>query len=265
MSIARILLAATMMVAAGCGGGRRTGDAGPTGDAEPDAPYVEETCPVDEDDTFCPTYAQAYCEGHFDCCLSDEEGVRYESMALCLQRTQCICASARRGSAFESGTVSYDATAGAAILETVRAAAADCAPASLDAIGSEGAFVGTLDEGADCSPSATDFSSLYSCAPGLECYVTDFGGETTPPTAECRRRRSVGEACDAIGMNCAPGLYCADGASIDDPGVCRALLPSGSACLSDYECTSDLCDEDTGLCTALDPEDTWCVDATFDE
>lgn len=262
-SFASLLL--TLAVA--CGGPRGASDAGvidadvlQADGAEPDAPYVEATCTPDADDTYCPAYAEAFCEGHLSCCTSTEPGFRYESMVLCVQRTLCICAAARTGEAFTSGRVNLDVAASEAVLTAVRDAADGCDPVSLDALAPESAFVGSLPEGADCSPVETDFSNLYACARGLYCYVTDFGEAGVPPTADCRRYRTEGEPCDAIGMGCAAGLYCADGPTFEDPGVCRALLPSGTSCVSDFECATDLCDEATGTCAAADPDDTWCVD-----
>jgi hypothetical protein len=252
---------------AGCRGASTTnGDAGlPRGDggAEEDAFVVEETCTPDADDTFCPMYAQAFCTGHFACCrATDDPGTRYATMELCVQRTTCLCTAHRSGAAFDEGHVTFDASAGDALLARIDEATTSCSVLPAGALDVDAAFVGTLAEGASCSPTMSDYSTLFACAPGLYCYVTDFGDETTPPAADCRRYRAEGDACDASGMTCAPGLYCGSGATIDDPGVCHPLLAPGAPCADDFECVTDFCDDTMGdTCAAADPDDTWCVDA----
>lgn len=237
------------------------------GGVEPDAPYVEETCTPDADDTFCPAYADAFCAAHFACCeAADDPGIRYATMELCVQRTTCLCTARRRGAAFEEGSVTFDATGADALLARLADAVSTCPVLRLDEVELDDAFAGTHAEGADCSPDGEDFSNLFTCAPGLYCYVSDFGDETHPPAADCRRYRAEGEECDASGMTCGPGLYCGPGATIDDPGVCRAHLAGGAACLDDFECASDYCDDEAGnTCTPLEADDTWCVDAALDE
>jgi hypothetical protein len=252
---------------AGCRGAVGSVDAGTHGGdgggSNEDAFVIEEVCTPDADDTFCPMYAEAFCTGHFACCdATDDPGTRYATMEQCVQRTTCICVAHRSGAAFDSGQVSYDETAGAALLAHIHDAAHTCSvvpPASLDV---DSAFVGTLAEHASCAPSGSDYSALFACGPDLYCYVTDFGDDVTPPTADCRRYRLEGETCDASGMTCRPGLYCAAGATIDDPGICQALLADGAPCAEDFECASDYCDDTLGdTCARLGQDDTWCVDA----
>jgi len=266
-AIRRALLLALSLVGAGCGGGTEAPDAAVLGDAaaEPDLPYVEATCTPAADDTFCPMYAAAFCAGHFDCCTATEEpGLRYATMELCIQRTTCICVAGRSGDAFAAGRVTFDAPAAEVLLARVRDGADGCSALPPGSLEVEAALVGTLVEGASCSPDGTDYSNLFACAAGLYCYVTDFGGGPSPAAADCRRYRAESEACDASGMTCAPGLYCADGASIDDPGICRAQRGGGMACANDFECASDLCDALAGdTCSELDRDDTWCVDGEF--
>ncbi|WP_236604200.1 hypothetical protein [Sandaracinus amylolyticus] len=239
--------------------GCKAASADPDAGEPDDVPYVEETCTPAADDTFCPAYADAFCAAHLACCTDPD--FRYESMQLCVQRTTCICTSFRSGQAATSGAITFDAEAADAVLATLTAAPESC-PVLDDAgaILADAAFRGSLEEGADCSPQENDYSSLLACGEGLYCYVTDFGDETTPPRADCRRYVTEGGECD-LGAECARGLYCAPGADIDSPGVCRPYLAAGAACEIDAECASDLCDEETYTCVARNADDTWCVDA----
>jgi hypothetical protein len=239
--------------ASGCGTAAGAADGG-----EPDVPYVEATCTPDEDDEFCPEYAMEYCRAHFACC--DDPALQYGSMSLCVQRTTCDCTARRGGAPFADGRLVFAESAADALLDRLRdAASGTCAVLDPSQVELDTAFTGTLAEGADCSPQGDDYSTLFACGEGLYCYVTDFGSDTTPPAADCRRYRAEGETCD-IGMDCAPGHYCGDGATIDDPGICRPHVAPGAACEFDHECGSDWCDEDLGTCRAIDAQDTYCVD-----
>lgn len=262
VALGAVLIFGAALAGGGCG--IKTGSPDDAGTVNPDAPFVEEVCTPDADDTFCPMYASAFCAGHLACCTaSGDPTLRYATMELCIQRTTCVCTAGRSGAAFDAGRVTFDAVAAEAVLAQLRDATPSCdalAPGTLDV---EAAYVGTLAEGAGCSPVGTDYSNLFACASGLYCYVTDFGSATVPPMADCRRYRTDGETCDASGMTCAPGLYCGDGATIDDPGICRPLLAGGTACTFDFQCASDFCDDVAGnTCAPLDQDDTWCVDAS---
>jgi hypothetical protein len=241
---------------AGCRAAGSGGDAG-----EPDAPYVEETCTPAPGDAFCGAYASAYCAAHFACCTDPEN--RYASMALCMQRTTCLCVHRREGAAIDSGRVVFDSTAADALVARLESGAMSCAIMDAGALLVDEAFRGTLAVGADCSPTATDFSNLFACGPGSYCYVSDFGDETTPPVASCRAQAAAGSPCD-LPEDCAPGTYCGPGATIDDPGVCTALSAGGVACADDFQCASDTCDEVSGTCLSIDADDTYCVDATLE-
>lgn len=233
---------------------------GSSGDGgEPDAPYVEETCTPESDDTFCAPYAAAYCAAHFACC--DDPALRYATMELCVQRTTCVCTARRSGAPFRDGRVVFDEAAADALLALLESVRTTCPVMDPGALEVDSAFPGTLPAGGDCSPSGTDYSTLFTCAPGHYCYVTDFGDETTPPAAECRPYRAEGASCD-VGEECARGLYCAEvpGAGVDDPGVCTAYTAAGEPCQLDAQCASDWCDEDLGTCRATDAQDTYCVD-----
>ncbi|MDQ3033877.1 MAG: hypothetical protein M3Y87_15785 [Myxococcota bacterium] len=246
----------TLVVLAGPGCGTATSTTGDAG--EPDAPYVEATCTPDPSDTFCPEYAAEYCRAHFACC--DDPALQYGSMSLCEQRTTCECTARRAGASFEDGRIVLDQVAADALLARLRdESSGTCAVRDASQVELDTVFTGTLPEGGDCSPSGTDYSPLFTCSAGLYCYVTDFGSETTPPQADCRRYRAAGETCD-IGMECGPGLYCQDGPTIDDPGSCAPHVAAGAACEFDHECGSDWCDEDLGTCRALDAHDAYCVD-----
>lgn len=249
---------ATVVLCASPGCTRTPGDGADAGAEEPDVPYVEATCTPDADDTFCPEYATEYCTAHFACC--DDTALQYGSMALCVQRTTCDCTARRAGAPFADGRVVFVEAAADALLATLRdASRGTCPILDPSMIQLDTAFAGTVEAGGDCSPVGTDYSPLLSCAPGHYCYVTELGDETHPPAADCRLYRAEGETCD-IGMECALGHFCQDGATIDDPGICRPQLAAGATCDFDHECPSDWCDEDLFTCRATDADDTYCVD-----
>lgn len=258
-AVATLVAVAGVAAATGCKPTGAHDDGGTTPDGGVDAQVVEQICTPAAGDTFCPGYAMAFCTAHLACCT--DPTARYDTMDRCLARTTCLCTSHRQGSAPTAGHVVFDSAAGDALLARLHAATPSCPiadPASLEV---DAAFHGTLAEGADCSPAASDYSALYACGPGLECYVTDFGDAMNPPRADCRRLRAAGETCDAT-AHCGPGLYCGDGPTIDAPGACRAKLAPGAACSFDFECTSDVCDATASTCTAPTADDTYCVDAS---
>jgi hypothetical protein len=157
--------------------------------------------------------------------------------------------------------VTFDEAAANALLARLREQVETCDGLSFAETDAASAFAGTLGEGADCSPTASDYSILYACAPGLFCEALEATEETVS-RAECHRYTAVGEACN--GAECTPGSHCA-APSLDEPGICVENAPTGAPCVEDTDCASELCDEVSLTCAPIDPHDTWCTEGPITE
>lgn len=217
---------------------------------EPGEPWVEETCTPAADDTFCAEYASRWCGAHMGCCM--DESLRFPSLDACVQRTTCICTGYRAGAAFEDGRIAFDDAAATALLDRLSTMAGTCAPVASEELDVSTVFHGSLAPGSDCSPVDTDYSTIFACAAGSYCAITDLGGDTT---GVCRAFATEGASCDEA--ECAPGFFCEENPA-DLTTACRALRDAGAACDFDFQCFSDVCTE-TGTCDALDAGDTYCV------
>jgi hypothetical protein len=110
----------------------------------------------------------------------------------------------------------------------------------------EAGFLGTctanLAVGADCDPSARD----YSCGRGLV-----YGCQ--PATGKCGTNPQVGDPCVVSDDNC-QNSWCDGSAGDGSSGLCVAKLAGGAACTSSGQCASDSCasDGDGGTVCKID-------------
>lgn len=197
-------------------------------------------------DGFLASYAKAVCETSERCWSSLAEG--YESFGQsCAEVWEVRLkqgAFSNLAAAIADGRIEYDADAAQACLDAIGALSCED---DLDVnLGDdcEGAFVGSLEAGADCTLDV-------ECGAGLQCVV----GASCPGT--CGPRVPLGGACTRENR-CEAGLACLTDAQ--EQGTCIVLSRPGESCSSPRSCPTfytcldlDSSDpESTGTCEPRD-------------
>ncbi len=150
------------------------------------------------------------------------------------------------------GVVSYDAAAGRACVEAVRAAPClDTAQATSDlAAACAGVFQGTLSSGEGCFVGAectSGYCDRADCKPDTCC-----AGACAPNPG----RAAEGEPCDMLA--CADDLVCLPDATTNLL-TCVATLGNGAPCSLDLACGDEqACDPGQGTCYQLSPAGGAC-------
>ncbi|HZJ63751.1 MAG TPA: Dickkopf N-terminal cysteine-rich domain-containing protein [Kofleriaceae bacterium] len=189
-------------------------------------------------DTVCDDVADVACYNMYQCCaeseierflgVSDprtEEECRDDVRVICERQLATIDFS------IKNKRVRFDAAVMDTCLKAIEAPADTCATidsmAPWTAACMDGAFVGTVETGAQC-----DFA--YECAKDNTCNASRL----------CAALPGDGMAC--LGQTCASGLFC-------NAGTCRPQIASGGTCASTAQCQKGLfCDTaGTRTCTPL--------------
>jgi hypothetical protein len=134
----------------------------------------------------------------------------------------------------------------------VRAAITRCEPLPVGVW--DGIYVGTGNDGADCTPSedGMDYSAMLACSRGFGC----VGGEASEERS-CAPLAEEDASCADV--ECAPGLYCRTSGR---RSTCRAREDEGARCTSAADCQSGFCDDD-GRCGARTAAVSYCGDLSY--
>lgn len=220
-------------------------DAGDAGDLDSGAdagPSLQETFIE-----FCVRIRMLQCVGGETCCT--QPGRPTSSCAASHIRSRCE----ERGSdpALRDGTLLWRPEAARMRIEELESSVAGC-----DAINRAFSFgnvlLGTLGEGADCTPYLPGLRSVgrFRCEAGLRCELT---GSLSDFAGVCAEPGSTGSSCN---HDCGEGLFC-QWSTDPNPfwGYCMEQ-DDGARCISDYGCSGMLCVLDS--CVIPEPGDTWC-------
>lgn len=217
-------------------------DAGETLDAGPEDAGSEQALAYRE---FCTEMGLARCAGRQACCMWDfRRGGPCDREAI-----EEHCAMLADDPLLSSGAVVFDPDEAERALSEVTAAMPSCA--AIDRGWTiRSVLHGTLELGADCTPTTPQSLGRFACHAGLRC---EMSGTRTEFTGRCAELGQVGDSCN---YDCADGLFClSELEPLPFAGYCQAQDDS-TGCRTDYACSSLWCVIDS--CETPSPADTWC-------
>ncbi|MBX3274660.1 MAG: hypothetical protein KF729_30620 [Sandaracinaceae bacterium] len=264
-------VAVATLVALGCGQTHPAVDAAAVDAATRDAGASDATAPDASDGAvadaavgpdpralrYCLDVRELRCRGNQRCCPLEDRAFLDWFTSCNEVRIEQQCEEWASDTALRDGTILWDAVAAARVLETLAAAVETCGAISRPFDDSE-VFVGTLDEGQDCTPDRPlDLSvGRFRCRRGLRCALE--GDSEGIFVGVCAPLGGDGESCNE---DCQSGLWC-DGLPRNGGDPFRGrCAPSGSdarRCFRDTHCELRLCDQVTDSCVAPSSAETWC-------
>lgn len=263
-------VAVATLVALGCGQTHPAVDAAAVDAATRDAGASDATPPDASDGVvadaavepdaralrYCLDVTELRCRGNQRCCPLEARSFLDWYTSCDAAHVIEQCEEWASDTALRDGTILWDEMAAARVLAALAAAVEACDAISRPFDDSE-VFVGTLDEGQDCTPDRPlDLSvGRLRCRPGLRCALE--GHSEGVFVGVCAALGGEGASCN---NDCAAGLWCNGRLRVGgDPfrGRC-APLGSDERCTRDTHCELRLCDQVTDSCVAPSSAETWC-------